>query len=63
MPGLLAFREGPVVLAALERLTDRPDVLMFDAQGLAHPADFFILSAKTCVNLRPITCRFEAKFR
>ncbi|MCK4470207.1 MAG: deoxyribonuclease V [Anaerolineae bacterium] len=37
VPGLLAFREGPVVLAALERLTDRPDVLMFDAQGLAHP--------------------------
>lgn len=37
VPGLLAFREGPVVLAALEKLTDRPDVLMFDAQGLAHP--------------------------
>ncbi len=37
VPGLLAFREGPVVLAALERLEDRPDVLIFDAQGLAHP--------------------------
>jgi deoxyribonuclease V len=37
VPGLLAFREGPVVLEALGRLTDRPDVLMFDAQGLAHP--------------------------
>jgi deoxyribonuclease V len=37
VPGLLAFREGPVVLAALEQLGDRPDVLMFDAQGLAHP--------------------------
>ncbi len=37
VPGLLAFREGPVVLAALERLTGQPDVLMFDAQGLAHP--------------------------
>ena len=37
VPGLLAFREGPVVLAALERLTDWPDVLMFDGQGLAHP--------------------------
>ncbi len=37
VPGLLAFREGPVVLAALEQLTSRPDVLMFDAQGLAHP--------------------------
>jgi len=37
VPGLLAFREGPVVLAALAELTDRPDVLMFDAQGIAHP--------------------------
>jgi deoxyribonuclease V len=37
VPGLLAFREGPVVLAALEQLARAPDVLMFDAQGLAHP--------------------------
>jgi deoxyribonuclease V len=37
VPGLLAFREGPVVLAALEKLSCRPDVLMFDAQGFAHP--------------------------
>lgn len=37
VPGLLAFREGPAVLAALEKLADRPDVLMFDAQGVAHP--------------------------
>jgi deoxyribonuclease V len=37
VPGLLAFREGPVVLAALEELDVQPDVLMFDAQGLAHP--------------------------
>jgi deoxyribonuclease V len=37
VPGLLAFREAPVVLAALERLRLRPDLLMFDAQGYAHP--------------------------
>jgi deoxyribonuclease V len=37
VPGLLSFREGPVVLAALERLERPPDVLMFDAQGWAHP--------------------------
>lgn len=37
IPGLLAFREGPAVLAALERLNRQPDVLLFDAQGLAHP--------------------------
>jgi len=37
VPGLLAFREGPVVLAAIEQLTVQPDVLIFDAHGLAHP--------------------------
>ena len=37
VPGLLAFREGPVVMAALERLRTDPDLLIFDGQGLAHP--------------------------
>jgi deoxyribonuclease V len=37
IPGLLAFREGPGVLAALERLTTWPDLFIFDAHGVAHP--------------------------
>jgi len=37
IPGLLSFREGPSVLAALEKLTTEPDLFIFDAQGLAHP--------------------------
>jgi deoxyribonuclease V len=37
IPGLLTFREGPVVLAAYERLSVEPDLLMFDGQGIAHP--------------------------
>ncbi len=37
IPGLLAFREGPAVLAAWERLPLRPDLLLFDGQGIAHP--------------------------
>jgi len=37
VPGLLAFREAPVLLEAFERLRSEPDVLMFDAHGLAHP--------------------------
>jgi deoxyribonuclease V len=37
VPGLLSFREGPVVLAALGKLTTLPDLLMFDGQGYAHP--------------------------
>ncbi len=37
VPGLLAFREGPAVLAAWEQLRAQPDLVMFDGQGTAHP--------------------------
>ena len=37
IPGLLAFREGPSVVAAFEKLETKPDLIIFDAQGLAHP--------------------------
>ena len=44
IPGLLAFREGPAVLAAWEKLRTRPDLLMFDGQGIAHPRGIGIAS-------------------
>jgi len=37
LSGLLTFREGPALLAALERLESRPEVILFDGQGQAHP--------------------------
>jgi deoxyribonuclease V len=37
IPGLLSFREGPVVLSTWKRLQIRPDLLLFDGQGIAHP--------------------------
>jgi deoxyribonuclease V len=37
VPGLLSFREAPVVLDALSALRVRPDLLMCDGQGYAHP--------------------------
>lgn len=37
VPGLLSFREGPAVMAALDRLASSPDLLLFDGQGIAHP--------------------------
>ncbi len=37
VPGLLSFREAPVVLDALARLAAPPDLLMCDGQGIAHP--------------------------
>lgn len=40
VPGLLSFREMPPLLRAWERLERRPDVVLFDAHGLAHPRRF-----------------------
>ena len=37
MPGLLSFRECPVILRALEQLRVSPDVLLCDGHGIAHP--------------------------
>jgi len=37
IPGLLAFREIPAILAALTQLQNVPDLLMVDGQGIAHP--------------------------
>ncbi len=37
IPGLLSFREAPLILAACEELTVTPDILMVDGQGIAHP--------------------------
>jgi deoxyribonuclease V len=42
VPSLLSFREGPAALAAISRLAVRPDVLVFDGQGIAHPRRFGI---------------------
>ncbi|MFN0084090.1 MAG: deoxyribonuclease V [Blastocatellia bacterium] len=42
VPGLLSFREAPTLLEAWERLGTKPDVLMLDGQGLAHPRRFGI---------------------
>jgi deoxyribonuclease V len=36
VPGLLAFREVPGLLSALEGLQSEPDLLLCDAQGIAH---------------------------
>lgn len=37
VPTLLTFREGPVVIACFKKLKNKPDVVLFDGQGIAHP--------------------------
>ena len=37
VPGLLSFREAPALLEAFDRLKTRPDVVLCDGQGIAHP--------------------------
>lgn len=37
IPGYLSFREGPSIIQALSSLNIRPDLILFDGQGIAHP--------------------------
>lgn len=37
IPGLLAFREGPAIIETYGKLGVKPDVLILDGQGTAHP--------------------------
>ncbi|MCH8157917.1 MAG: endonuclease V [Nitrospinae bacterium] len=40
VPGLLSFREAPLLLKLLRHVNPAPDLLFFDGQGLAHPRRF-----------------------
>jgi len=37
VPGLLAFREAPAIIAAISRLRTSPDLIICDGHGIAHP--------------------------
>ena len=53
IPGLLSFREVPAILAALEKLSVLPDMLMVDGPGIAHPHRLGVASHLGVVLDRP----------
>ncbi|GCE47450.1 endonuclease V [Thermosporothrix hazakensis] len=44
VPGLLSFREAPSLLEVFKKLRQRPDLIMADGQGIAHPRRIGIAS-------------------
>lgn len=44
VPGYLSFREGPAIITAIKKLATRPDVILVDGQGIAHPRGIGIAS-------------------
>ncbi|MEV6813173.1 endonuclease V [Micromonospora sp. NPDC051296] len=53
VPGLLAFREVPIVLQALGKLGCRPEVVACDGYGIAHPRRFGLACHLGVVMERP----------
>ena len=44
VPGLLGFREGPILIKAFDKLEVCPDVMIYDGQGICHPRGFGLAS-------------------
>jgi deoxyribonuclease V len=57
IPGFLSFREGPAIINALQDLRKKPDIILFDGQGIAHPKRLGIAShIGVLLNLPTIGC-------
>jgi deoxyribonuclease V len=57
IPSLLSFREGPILIKAFHRLKIKPDIMIFDGQGIAHPRGIGLASHMgLCLDLPSIGC-------
>jgi len=57
IPGLLSFREVPPLLEAFRKLENKPEVLLCDGQGIAHPRRVGLAShLGLCLNLPAVGC-------
>ena len=44
IPTLLSFREGPILIKTFQRLRIKPDVMIYNGQGIAHPREMGLAS-------------------
>ncbi len=57
IPGFLSFREAPILLRAFTLLQRRPDAVIFDGQGIAHPRGLGLAShAALFLDLPSVGC-------
>ncbi|WP_168406892.1 deoxyribonuclease V [Erwinia amylovora] len=53
IPGFLSFREIPALEAAWQQLAQRPDLLLVDGHGIAHPRRLGVAKKRLCGQFTP----------